>query len=128
MGSPYQLKLGIFILLSLALILSACENSVNESKIKSDPVPKITDRGNFIFVGDSLVLNKEYLIRIRIEDYTWRPTQHRQYGWRVEAIMMGNVYGEFLGGSASASKVKIFQGTRSECQPIYDKVVALLPE
>lgn len=126
MGSSNQLAVFGAIVLCFSLILYGCGKS--EESIESDTVPEITDKGNFIFVGDNLVLNKEYIIRIQIYDYTWRPTQHDQYGWHVEAVMMGNVYGEFLGGSASASKVKIFKGTRSECQPIFDQVITLLPE
>lgn len=115
-------KLLLLLMISI-IIITSC--SKKEEPPKSWAMPSISSSNNYLFVGDEM-FNKAYIVRIAepIDRAIYSGRSLNGYG--LDIILNYNTSSGFLGGSPTATRLRLFFGTYEECLSVKEQITKLL--
>lgn len=109
------------------IIITGCSNDKQKKAVESWAIPVVESFGNYLVVGDE-ILNKDYIVRIG------KPIDRAIYsgrklnGYGLDVVLRTNTSSGFFGGSATATRIRLFFGTYEECITIRNQIIELLKE
>lgn len=122
-----MIKILSLVSIFLFLIFLGCESRHQAANFDTVSKTKIESFGNYLVI-DNEILNKDYIVRIGEPINRAIYSGRKLEGYGLDIVLKSSTASGFLGGSPTASRIRIFYGTKEDCLIIQKEILKLLKE